>query len=77
MVVNFLLPNVFLFSSLGIIHQSSCAHTPQQNGVAERKHHHLLEIARAHKFQSHVPIRFGGVWSHCLLYFKFLTLCHY
>ncbi|XP_039067901.1 uncharacterized protein LOC120213937 [Hibiscus syriacus] len=24
-----------LFSSLGIVHQSSCVHTPQQNGVAE------------------------------------------
>nr|CAN67317.1 hypothetical protein VITISV_019719 [Vitis vinifera] len=25
----------------GILHQSSCAHTPQQNGVAERKNRHL------------------------------------
>ncbi|KAL4303070.1 hypothetical protein GQ457_10G011330 [Hibiscus cannabinus] len=36
-----------LFSSLGIIRQSSCIHTPQQNGVAERKQRHLLEVARA------------------------------
>ncbi|KAH0651465.1 hypothetical protein KY285_031588 [Solanum tuberosum] len=27
-----------LFASQGIIHQSSCPHTPQQNGVVERKH---------------------------------------
>ncbi|RVX07519.1 Retrovirus-related Pol polyprotein from transposon TNT 1-94 [Vitis vinifera] len=27
----------------GILHQSSCAHTPQQNGVAERKNRHLVE----------------------------------
>ena len=38
----------------GIIHQSSCADTPSQNGVAERKNRHLLETARALLFQMHV-----------------------
>ena len=33
-------------SSHGILHQSSCAYTPQQNGVAKRKNRHLVEIAR-------------------------------
>lgn len=28
----------------GIIQQSSCAYTPQQNGVAERKNRHLLKL---------------------------------
>lgn len=52
------------FSEKGIQHQISCPHTPQQNGVVERKHNHLLEIARALLFQSHLPIRF---WGDCLL----------
>ena len=30
-------------SSHGILHQSSCAYTPQQNGVAERKNRHIVE----------------------------------
>jgi transposase InsO family protein len=29
-----------------IIHQTSCPHTSQQNGVAERKYRHLLDVAR-------------------------------
>ncbi|RVW91347.1 Retrovirus-related Pol polyprotein from transposon RE2 [Vitis vinifera] len=41
----------------GILHQSSCAHTPQQNGVAERKNRHLVETARQAFRQSHeVPL---------------------
>ena len=32
------------FYDHGIIHQSSYTHTPQQNGVVERKLRHLLEV---------------------------------
>ena len=53
-----------LFTSLGIVHQRTCIHTPQQNGIAERKHKHILEVARAIKYQGHIPIKF---WGHCVL----------
>src|SRR5436853_2288922 len=42
-------------SSQGIQHQTTCPDTPAQNGVAERKNRHLLEVARALMFQMNVP----------------------
>ena len=47
-----------LFTELGILHQRSCPYTPRQNGVAERKHRHLLEVTRALRLQAHIPIRY-------------------
>ncbi|RVW35016.1 Retrovirus-related Pol polyprotein from transposon RE1 [Vitis vinifera] len=53
-------PFTSFMSQHGILHQSSCAHTPQQNGVAERKNRHLVETTRTLLLHSHVPFRFWG-----------------
>ena len=47
-------------SQHGILYQSFCAHTPQQNGVAERKNRHLIETACTLLLHYHVPFHFWG-----------------
>ncbi|KAL5752825.1 hypothetical protein ACOSQ2_023332 [Xanthoceras sorbifolium] len=42
----------------GIISQRSYPSTPQQNGVAERKNRHLLDVVRSLLLESSVPSRF-------------------
>ncbi|RVX19137.1 Retrovirus-related Pol polyprotein from transposon TNT 1-94 [Vitis vinifera] len=44
----------------GIIHQTTCSNTPQQNGVAERKNRHLLEVVRASLIAAKTPISYWG-----------------
>ena len=39
----------------GVVHLSSCVETPQQNGIAERKNRHLLDVAHACMFARQVP----------------------
>jgi len=38
----------------GILHHISCPHTPQQNGVAECKHRHIMEMRLSLLAQSHL-----------------------
>ena len=47
-------------ASHGILHQTSCAYTPQQNGVAERKNRHLMETTRTLLIHGEVPEHFWG-----------------
>jgi hypothetical protein len=42
----------------GILSQCSCPYTPQQNGVAERKNRHLLDVVRTLLLDSSVPSQF-------------------
>lgn len=53
-----------VYNKIRIEHQRSCVDSPQQNRVVERKHRHLLDVARSLYFQSIVLVRF---WGDCLL----------
>ncbi|CAL5421419.1 unnamed protein product [Camellia sinensis] len=53
----------------GIFHQSTCRDTTQQNGIAERKNKHLLEVARAIMFYMHVP---KYLWGEAILTASYL-----
>lgn len=55
-------------SENGIIHQKSCPHTPQQNGIIETKRRHILETVRALLVKSSVPPAFWCEAAHTTVY---------
>jgi len=48
------------FREHGIIHQTLCVVTPQQNSRVKRKYRHILHVSRAILFQASLPIIFWG-----------------
>ena len=42
------------FQDHGIVHETTCPYTPQQNGVAKRKNWHIFEITRACLIDAHM-----------------------
>ena len=54
----------------GIKHYLCCPHTPEQNGLAERKHRHLLELGLSMMFEAKLP---QNLWVEALFTANFLT----
>lgn len=57
------------FVEKGVLHQFSCVERPQQNFIVERKHQHLLNMARTLFFQTRIPIHF---WTECVMTARYL-----
>jgi len=60
---DFFMTNFFV--NKGIVHQTLCFNTSQQNSIVERKHGHLLDVARALMIQSHLPKIY---WSYSVIH---------
>lgn len=46
------------FRKIGIVHHVSCPHTHQQNGSAERKHRHIVEVGLSLLSHASMPLKF-------------------
>ncbi|KAG8475942.1 hypothetical protein CXB51_032958 [Gossypium anomalum] len=49
-----------ILASQGILHRVSCPYTSEQNGVAERKHRHIVETGLTLLAQAHLPMQYWG-----------------
>jgi len=63
---------MIFFASKGIIHQTTCVETHEQNDIVERKHQHLLNVTRALIFQFNIPSVF---WCFVVQHVAFLINC--
>ena len=59
-------------SAKGILHQTTCPDTPPQNGVAERKNRHVLEVAGSLMYTMNVP---KFLWSEAVMTAVYLSNC--
>lgn len=57
------------YNQRGIVHKTTCVETSQRNGIVEWKHKHLLNIARALKFQSHLSLAY---WDYFITHAAYL-----
>uniref|UniRef100_M4DMN8 Integrase catalytic domain-containing protein n=1 Tax=Brassica campestris TaxID=3711 RepID=M4DMN8_BRACM len=57
-------------TTCGIQHFLSCPHTPEQNGMAERKHRHLIELGLSMMFEAKLP---QNLWVEALFTANFLS----
>jgi hypothetical protein len=52
------------FTKIGIVHHVSCPHAHQQNGAAERKHRHIVEVGLSLLAQASMPLKY---WDQAFL----------
>jgi histone deacetylase 1/2 len=57
------------FKCVGITHRVSCPHAHQQNGAAERKHRHIVEVGLTLLAHASMPLKF---WDEAFLTAVFL-----
>jgi histone deacetylase 1/2 len=57
------------FQKVGITHHVSCPHAHQQNGSAERKHRHIVEVGLALLANASMPLK---LWDEAFLTTTFL-----
>jgi histone deacetylase 1/2 len=58
-----------LFQKVGITHRVSCPHAHQQNGSAERKHRHIVEVGLSLLANASMPLKY---WDEAFLTATFL-----
>ena len=59
------------FQKVGIVHHVSCPHAHQQNGSAERKHRHIVEVGLAILANASMPLKF---WDEAFLTATYLII---